>query len=146
MSNNPENEIERISGFANANGDGFASANAAYNAYLNATGEKPDRKNKGKFKAWLKTAKDSGQLQKMIQKGGGAIKSQVDKSHTDIKSVSKTPDINDVPESKEKKKIPMSSGKILAITLVSAAVVVTASILIYKHIQKKKAGAGSATV
>jgi hypothetical protein len=64
----PEIEIERPLGFVNAegnNGVSYASANQAFYGYLAANGLPKTKENKGKFKAWLAKAKESGVLDKI---------------------------------------------------------------------------------
>lgn len=57
-------EFERITGFADANGGTFESANQAYKAYLKATGNEGSPEDKAKFKTLARRSKKTGKLGK----------------------------------------------------------------------------------
>lgn len=102
---------KRISGFAQANGKKFESANSAYKSYLNAAGgeETPDAK--PDFKAFLDAAKKTGVLDEMLKEGKDQIKK---KTGAGDDKVDETP----LPE---KKKFTLSTTQIVGIVVGVAA-------------------------
>lgn len=134
-------EIERTPGFANADGSNvtFKSANEAFLAYLNATGQPKTKENKAKFKAWLTEAKKSEQFQKVIQQGKDKIQSEIqkqkDKVLTQPAQTAPTPE----PEAPKKTTI-MGMPPMLAVGVIVAAVGLI-SWGIYTVVKKKKQGA-----
>ncbi len=104
-------EFERITGFADANGGSFESANQAYKAYLRATGNEGSAEDKAKFKRWLEEAKKTGKLEKMLKTGavtaGSAIGASKNAQNANKEAEAK-------PAQKSKMKItPMAIGGIV---------------------------------
>ncbi len=104
--------IEREPGFINAegnNGLSYASANQAYYAYLDATGQKKTKANKGKFKAWLTKAKESGQLDKVVS--GAKQVAATAKTHSDNLKVKADATANAAIEEEKKENLPDTTKK-----------------------------------
>lgn len=112
----------RISGFANANGEKFESANSAYKSFINASGDEQTPEAKPDFKTFMDTAKQSGVLDKMLKKTG--VKKEVKEEEP----------------APEKKKFSLTTTHIVGIVL-GVAVIVT---VIYFATRKKKQTAPAA--
>jgi hypothetical protein len=107
----------RISGFANANGEKFESANSAYKSFINASGDEETPEAKPDFKKFLETAKQTGVLDKMLKKTG--VKKE---------------DKEEVDPAPEKKKFTLTTTHIVGI-VIGVAVIGT---VIYFATRKKK--------
>lgn len=141
-------EIERTPGFSGADGNiSYNSANEAFNAYLNATGQKRTKETKKQFKQWLSKAKETGKLDQVLAGGKNriaqeveaqkakameAVQSQANNSNADAGTATKTTE----PEQKPMK--IMGMPPIVAVGVI-VAVVGLASWGIYTLVKKNKA-------
>lgn len=137
-------EIERGEGFINAegnNGMSYASANQAFYAYLDATGQKKTKATKAQFKGWLAKQKESGTLGKLVAAGKDKVKTAIDSKIAQKQGQSQQstgPIMDQVTEPEQKMKVNIPMGVKIGIAIAAIGLI---SWGIYAVVKKNKKAA-----